>query len=499
MPLAARMSRSMPVLLALLVLALSACFDGAGAPEERVAGPLRDGCTGDHCVDDALGALMSAAWSGDVDALSEPPTGRGDRMRWGYEVIDDAGAPVSGSLALLGKCATRPDHCWVNLYSRQRFEGVHATDVLAALYGDWRWFWRNSAVSSRSERTQVFHPLASLGDRVTVVTQLGEPEPGGSDPLPGLDDAASPTFERWDYRVPLSLTGDFTGQAYLLLAERDGVVHMKEVWVAVQITGAVRRLPALAAVLHLWAVTSRTPHALVGGDEYGLDGHSGWVGLADALEAGVHPLAGQEPYPGRIHETIGDPHVLQRDPTTGGWVIKGSSTVDTIDAAPEDVRDAIFGDLSCWWRHGGVSGLTEETDASGAVTGLRYRLAPILVGGVPLAVVDEHMHAPEPLVDSQGRAGWRIRIDLEGPDFRGPAHFDVVGLPDGRSSVQARFDWVLPTGVWGLNHLTATEAMKNHVRAQQGSMPLALMGSGLPGLITLLERGEPANGDPSCR
>lgn len=482
------------------------------ATETHAGDPLRDPCTGDHCVDDALGALLTAGWTGDIDALSAPATGRAGRMSWGYQVIDERGQRVSGSLPLLAKCGTSPERCFVQLFSRQRFEGVTAEAVVAALYGDWRWFWRNSASSGPRERPdlddpatpfrpfeQSFHPLASLGDKVTVGTLLAEPERDAADPLPALDDAASPRFDRWDYRVPLALSGDFTGQAYLLVAERDGVVSLREVWPAMQITGAVRRLPAVAATLHLWAVSSRTPAALVGGDAFGLEGHSGWAGLADALEEGVHPLANQLPYPDRIHETVGDEHHLERDPSTGDWVIVGSSTVDVIDATPEDVRDALFGDIGCWWRHGAVTDLVPETDAAGRVIGLGYHLMPLLVGGVALAEVDEHMHAPEPLADAAGRRGFRIAIDLEGPDFRGPAHFDVLERADGRSEVRARFDWVRPQGRWGWNRFVATQAMNNHVRAQQGTMPLSLAGSGLPGLISLLERGEPANGSPSCR
>ncbi len=142
------------------------------ATEERAADPLRDPCTGDHCADDVLAALLSAAWSGDIDALSAPATGRAARMSWGYEVYDESGETVSGALALAAKCGTRPESCYVNLFSRQRFEGVTASDVLAALYGDWRWFWRNSALSSRGERPDLDDPATPWRPQEQVLSEL---------------------------------------------------------------------------------------------------------------------------------------------------------------------------------------------------------------------------------------------------------------------------------------------------------------------------------------
>lgn len=509
----------------LIAMLSSACAAQTPMGDPGDMGALEDAFEEDVCAEldcdagKADGLLSSLrdrffANDGDLSALSERSEGAGERyagrIAEGFTVVDEEGAALTG-LSGLARCVRAPDSCRVNLYTRLEIHDTTAEEVVDLLYGDWRYWWRHSDIEGEIEVLDegasgyspirfTFYPLESLRSAVVLDMTVGEPERNVPNEMPEVDAPGATPIDVWDYRVPVHFGGGaWEGDMSLLVAERDGVVHFRELWHGIRITGALRRFPSVAGVAHLWAGGSSFPSFLRGEDAFGLEGETGWVGLMDALEAERHPSLGQLPYRDRIHETPGDEHVVVRgtvddpgaiDDGEERYLIFGSSTVERIDASPEEVVEALRGHWGLWWRHGRQCDRSED-----AYGNIRYHLEPLLVGGVGLASVDEVMGPPEETV-IDGQRAYRIPIRLEGPDFVGPAHFEVVARDDGGSRVVGRFDGVRPHRIWGASRVLARAAMRNHVMAQEGTMPASLRGSGLVGLVSLLERGEALEPEP---
>ncbi|HEX9737218.1 MAG TPA: hypothetical protein VGG06_35085 [Thermoanaerobaculia bacterium] len=203
----------------------------------------------------------------------------------------------------------------------------------------------------------------------------------------------------------------------------------------------------------------------------------------------------------RIHDTPGDEHYVKwmvvADPASPHhgerWPhVFGSLTVDFIAASPTAVLEAVYADWNVWWRHGKMFNRRPVKDPfTDAVVAFEYTLAPLALAGKPLASIEERMAAPRELTgDELAKTGWtngkvfRLDIDASGSFLQGPVRWEIRELEDGASQVIVAVDGVRPQGIY---RFIPKVHMTLHVRSHSGSMPLCLRGSGLPGLIRLLE------------
>jgi hypothetical protein len=163
-----------------------------------------------------------------------------------------------------------------------------------------------------------------------------------------------------------------------------------------------------------------------------------------------------------------------------------------VDAAPADVVSLLRGDWNRWWR----SGLSQDrTEVDGTI---EFDFWPIAVAWQKIAPTEVHvqMGPTEFVVDG---TAYGIPVYLTG-DFRGPAYFVIFAADAPEDSPFAGQTVTYVASLWErvevkgfaqrvANFVVGDLPAQLHLAAEAGALPVP-RGTGFPGLIECLERGE---------
>lgn len=434
--------------------------------------------------------------------------------------------------------------------------GVTEGEVLAAIYGDWSSWSRHSVVAEVAHRSLEDDAPFEYVTRVGIDAEVGSEEAvlGGLAfefaPLGAEDVEGAGLGVRVELGAPrrTAIAGDddailiplrFAGpalrcvgedcRAQLAIAQVDGRTTVVEEWMEVEVGGELARLPDVMAALQLlWGQSAAKLLEHLGFEDRAPGDYlfnTGWAGLADQLVATHAATESGHPTMAVISGLPGDPLRVQSEGSIFDrrHVITGGTQVESVDAPAQLVLAALFpvtrrgtgevigGDWGCWWDHGKFEGVARQTEGE-RLEGQTYDLTPLNVvvasRELPaLTAVHEDMHRPIEFTaddlamyswtEDCARA-WRIKIDLQGSpgggggnSFSGDAHYDVCDLGDGTTRIVARFDEVEGLGIFA-PWLGAKTGAYLHARAEQGKMIPA--GTGVVGLVALLEDGRVSNG-----